>query len=207
MTHASVGYQATPDTQQLSIAAVERGQLCDLFEAVGPSRMTLCEGWTTHHLAAHLKIREGGPLDFVRNALPGDKVVDDMVESEDYADLVAAIRRGPALVSLFNIPKAGEAMNTLEFLIHHEDVRRGEGEWEPRDLPTWVQDQIWGQVVKTTKLASLRSKRQLTLHRGDTGDEALVSKGSGSRVLTGLPSELALYVSGRKSAAQVDKSG
>lgn len=206
MADAPTGYAATPATQELSIAQVERAQLCDLFDVVGPHHRTLCEGWTTHHLAAHLKVREGGPMDFVRNAVPGDKIVEDMVEKDAYEDLVAAVRRGPALVSLFSVPKLGEAMNTLEFFIHHEDVRRGEDGWQPRELPRWVEDRLWGQVVKTTKLTSIRSKRQLTLRRADTGAEELVSKGSGARVLTGLPSELVLYVAGRKSAAQVATS-
>lgn len=206
MTETSARYASIPDAGQPSIAKVERAQLCDLFERVGPHHRTLCEGWTTHHLAAHLKVREGGPVDFLRNGLPGDKVVDQMVESERYADLVAAIRRGPARISLFNVPRLGEAMNSLEYFIHHEDVRRGEDPWEPRDLPRWVEDRLWSQLVKTTKLTMITSKRQLTLRRSDTGEAALVSKGSGSRVLTGLPSELAIYASGRKSAARLEKS-
>ena len=36
------------------LAQSERQQLCDLFEEVGPDQDTLCEGWTTAHLAAHL---------------------------------------------------------------------------------------------------------------------------------------------------------
>jgi uncharacterized protein (TIGR03085 family) len=207
MTEAPPGYESRRTAQRLSIAKVERALLCDLFEEVGPRHLTLCEGWTTHHLAAHLKIREGGPVDFVRNALPGDKAVDAAVESESYSDLVEHVRRGPAMLSLFAVPKAGDLLNTLEFFIHHEDVRRGEGTWEPRDLPTWVQDQIWGQVVTTAKLSMLRSPRQLTLRRTDTGDEERVSKGSGSRVIAGAPGEVALYVSGRKAAALVDRSG
>ena len=42
--------------------AVERDELCDLFVARGPDAPTLCEGWTTADLAAHLVVRERNPL-------------------------------------------------------------------------------------------------------------------------------------------------
>jgi len=35
----------------------ERAAMCDTFDAVGPARRTLCEGWTTADLAAHLIVR------------------------------------------------------------------------------------------------------------------------------------------------------
>ncbi len=44
------------------LAQLERGRLCDLFLEVGPDSPTLCEGWTTADLAAHLVIRERKPL-------------------------------------------------------------------------------------------------------------------------------------------------
>lgn len=37
---------------------VERAQLCDLFDELGPDAPTLCEGWRTTELAAHLWTRE-----------------------------------------------------------------------------------------------------------------------------------------------------
>jgi uncharacterized protein (TIGR03085 family) len=189
----------------LSVAQLERAALCDLLEEVGPDRMTLCEGWTTHHLVAHLAIREGSLVEQVRNAAPGggDRLVEEAVRTRDFAALVSQVRSGPPRLTLYGLPGADRLLNSLEFLIHHEDARRGEGEWEPRDLPGWVEDVVWAQVVKTTKLASLRSKRRLTLLRSDTEEEAVVSRGSGDRLIAGRPSELALYVSGRKRAARV----
>ena len=41
--------------------ARERSELCDLFLAVGPEAPTLCDGWTTLDLAAHLVVREHDP--------------------------------------------------------------------------------------------------------------------------------------------------
>jgi uncharacterized protein (TIGR03085 family) len=187
-----------------SVAQLERAALCDYLEAVGPSRATLCEGWTTHHLVAHLAIREGSVGEQVRHAMrDGDRLVDEAVQSRDFGELVRQVRQGPPRLSLYGLPRADRVLNTLEFLIHHEDARRGEDGWEPRDLPTWVEDVVWRQVVTTAKLASLRDRRRLTLMRSDSGEEAVVSRGSGDRLLAGLPSELALYVAGRKRAARV----
>jgi uncharacterized protein (TIGR03085 family) len=209
MTTAASGYQAAPGDGQRSIAQVERALLCDFLDAAGPNQGTLCEGWTTHHLVAHLAIREGSVVEQVRNAVPGrgDALVEEAVRTRSFADLVRRVRKGPPRLSLYGLPKADRILNTLEFLIHHEDARRGADGWQPRQLPTWVEDVVWSQVVTSTKLASLRSKRQLTLLRSDTGDEAVVSRGSGDRVVAGPPSELALYVSGRKRAARVARSG
>ncbi|MEV4089519.1 maleylpyruvate isomerase N-terminal domain-containing protein, partial [Nonomuraea fuscirosea] len=36
----------------------ERAALCDLLDRLGPDEPTLCAGWTTADLAAHLAIRE-----------------------------------------------------------------------------------------------------------------------------------------------------
>jgi uncharacterized protein (TIGR03085 family) len=190
-----------------SVAQLERSELCDFLDRVGPNRATLCAGWTTHHLVAHLAIREGG-LDQLRNLLPGrgDRLVEAAVRTRDFAALVDRVRVGPPRLSFFGLPGADRAGNTLEFLIHHEDARRGKDGWRPRELPTWVEDAVWRQVVTTAKLTSLRSKSRLTLLRSDTGDEAVVSRGTGDQMVAGLPSELALYVSGRERAARVVRS-
>jgi hypothetical protein len=38
--------------------AIEREQLCDLLDELGPGAPTLLVTWTTHDLAAHLVVRE-----------------------------------------------------------------------------------------------------------------------------------------------------
>ena len=44
-----------------SLAQQERATICDLFAELGPEAPTLCEGWTTADLAAHLVVREHRP--------------------------------------------------------------------------------------------------------------------------------------------------
>ncbi|MGH3682284.1 MAG: maleylpyruvate isomerase family mycothiol-dependent enzyme, partial [Natronosporangium sp.] len=43
-------------------ARAERLALCDLLTDLGPDQPTLCAGWTTRDLAAHLVARERRPL-------------------------------------------------------------------------------------------------------------------------------------------------
>jgi hypothetical protein len=51
--------------------AVERAQLSDLFEELGPEAPTLLEPWTTHDLATHLVLRERDYLAGPGLVLPG----------------------------------------------------------------------------------------------------------------------------------------
>jgi len=45
-----------------TVAEQEREQLADLLVELGPDEPTLCEGWATRDLAAHLVLRERRPL-------------------------------------------------------------------------------------------------------------------------------------------------
>ena len=45
----------------VNVARLERAAICDLFDELGPDQPTLCEGWTTRDLAAHLVTRERRP--------------------------------------------------------------------------------------------------------------------------------------------------
>ena len=51
-------------------AQIERQELCDLFESVGPDHPTLCEGWSSADLAAHLVLRESS-LKAIGLVVPG----------------------------------------------------------------------------------------------------------------------------------------
>src|SRR5215467_13402937 len=114
----------------MKYARDERLALCALLDKTGPRAPTLCAGWTTGDLAAHLVLRErrpdaglgilGGPFaGYTRRAQR--RLADRM----PYPQLVEAIRNGPPLFSVFAIPGADELGNVIEYFVHHEDVRRG----------------------------------------------------------------------------------
>ena len=194
-----------------SVAAGERAALADLFADLGPGAPTCCEGWTTAHLAAHLVVRERRP-----DALPGygfeaagrlpalaawsHRLEDSARVATPYAEMVARFRAGPPPWSLMALP-GGRGLNTVEFVIHHEDVRRAQPNWTPRALPRETQDELWGAAFLFGRQAAGRPGG-LILRRSDV---AGVEKqfGEGKTVVGGEPLELLLWASGRTDVARV----
>jgi uncharacterized protein (TIGR03085 family) len=195
-----------------SIAERERAALADLLDEVGPDRPTLCEGWSTRDLAAHLAVRERRP-----DATPGVavKALSGWTESvqasyaeRDYAELVDLVRTGPGRLSPFALPGMDKFFNTTEYVVHHEDVRRAQPGWTPRDLPRNVQDALW-RVVRTRAPFAFRSTGAgVVLRRSDAPRSALTaSKGEPVATVTGEPLELLLYAFGRRDHARVEVTG
>jgi hypothetical protein len=78
----------------------ERRALADLFLELGPDAPTLCEGWRTADLAAHLVVRERRPdaaLGIVLGPLAGhtERVQRAVRDGRPWPDLVALFRDGP----------------------------------------------------------------------------------------------------------------
>jgi uncharacterized protein (TIGR03085 family) len=192
------------------ISQVERALACELLDQVGPHAPTLCEGWDTHHLVAHLHCRESrNPLRSLAAAVPrlGDRLVDDVVAHNEYAGLVDAVRQGPPRLSVYRASRLEPLLNGLEFFIHHEDVRRAPRGWEPRVLPRWAEDQIWARTLGFAKLGARRVPTGVVLERSDTAATEQVSKGAEVVVVRGLPSEITLYLSGRQASSRVELLG
>jgi uncharacterized protein (TIGR03085 family) len=200
---------------EASLAARERAQLADLLAERGPDSATCCEGWTTAHLAAHVVVRDGRP-----DAFPGFAVerfpfgaaltrwshsVEERVRTRTpYAELVGRVRSGPPAWSPVRLPLVDRLLNTSELVIHHEDVRRAQPDWQPRALALADQDQIWSSVQGFSRVV----RRPLLLRRSDaTGVEHRVGPTSETpRTVTGEPLELLLWLSGRRSLARVEVS-
>jgi len=192
----------------------ERGELADLFERLGPEAPTCCAGWDTAHLAAHLVARENRPDTLpglgVELLLPNNpltswshRVEDRLRSSTPYAEVVGRLRAGPPSWSPLSWPPVARALNTTEFAIHHEDVRRAQPDWAPRKLPRPVQDTLWTGAGLFGRRAA--GRRGLVLRRSDVpGTEKRF--GAGGRTVEGEPMELLLWTSGRRDVAQVTVS-
>ena len=122
----------------------ERQELAELMLATGPDAPTLCEGWTTRDLAAHLVVREARPDAALghrrcRRCPAGPSASSGRRPSaQSYPELVRKVRTGPPTLSVFSIPGADGLANLIEYVVHHEDVLRAQPDWEPRALPpTW----------------------------------------------------------------------
>lgn len=183
--------------------------LCDLFLEVGLRAPTLCSGWDTHHLAAHLVFRESDTVGLVKVALSGSlgSAVDELMRSTDFNELVAELRTGPSTGSVFALPRVERVTGALEFFIHHEDVRRAAPGWTARDLSPQSQTEIWSRLRVFAKVLMRLSPVGVELARTDADGSSRVAKGADPVMVRGLPSELALFAFGRGSVARVDVEG
>ncbi|SMQ15643.1 TIGR03085 family protein [Streptomyces sp. Ag82_O1-12] len=188
----------------------ERLLLADLLETAGPDAPTLCEGWTTRDLAAHVVVRErrpdaAGGILIKQLASRLDKVMAEYTD-KPYEELIQLIRTGPPRFSPFSLKPVDEASNIIEFYVHTEDVRRAQPDWSPRDLDPVFQDALWSRLERTARLMGRGVPTGLVLRRPD-GQTAVAHRGTPVVTVTGEPSELVLFCYGRQSAAKVDLDG
>ena len=220
----------------MSYSRDERLALCALLDETGPDAPTLCEGWTTGDLAAHLVLREhrpdaaagvaGGPL-----AGYTARVQQRIRQRIPFPDLVRIIRSGPPRLSVMALPGMDERVNAVEFFVHHEDVRRAADGWEPRALGSGESDMLWGRL-RMARFMLRKAPVGVELARDDVGpaadntaadntaadNTAADNTGGASYRITarnatpavtvvGSPAELTLWVMGRRAAARVRMDG
>jgi uncharacterized protein (TIGR03085 family) len=197
----------------VTYAQDERAALAALLEETGPDGPTLCEGWQTRDLVAHLVLRErrpdaaagviGGPL-----AAYTARVQQQFLDRYSYAQLIALFRAGPPRLSVFAIPGADEAANTVEYFVHHEDVRRAAQEWTERPIDPNLSDTLWKRL-KGARMFLRSAPTGVVLARELQGklDMIVAKPGSRSVTVTGSPAELTLWIMGRVSAAHVTFDG
>lgn len=191
--------------------AIERDQLCDLLTDLGPDAPTALTPWTTRDLAAHLVLREHDYLAAPGLVLPGpwkgfaDRRTRKLAES-DYSALVDRVRSGPPR-GFFRIGWVRRIANLNEFFVHHEDVRRANG-MAQRSLSPDLEAALWRNATWKPWFLSRRLRGAgLTLEWKGTAKTARARRGTPSAHLAGLPSELLLYLFGRKALAQVRLEG
>src|SRR6266699_987537 len=170
-----------------SLLRKERHALCDTLTELGPDASTLCEGWTTADLAAHLMVREREPLAAAGIVLPGpfadlNRRRMEAAKKGGYQRSIEWLRGGP-----YGIWRLGQlqALNVGEYFVHHEDARRANG-MEPRPADPDLDG---------------------ALAQGPDGRGAVLRKGFPEAKITGAPGEIVLYLMGRKQAARVELSG
>lgn len=193
-----------------TFAKRERLLLADLLETAGPDAPTLCEGWHTRDLAAHVVVRErrpdaaGGAL--IKPLAPRLQKVLEEYAAKPYEELVQLIRTGPPRFSPFQLKQIDEVANTVEFYIHSEDVRRAQPDWSPRELDPVFQETLWSRLERIARLLGRGIPTGLVLRRPN-GETAVAHRGTPVVTVTGEPSELLLFAFGRQSAARVEVDG
>ena len=195
-----------------SLSRRERAALCEVMDQVGPDAPTLCEGWTTYDLAAHLVLREGSPLSGAGLVFPPlerltNKGMDRLRSRVPYPDLVDRVRHGPPMLSPFRPAKVDRAANAVEYFVHHEDVLRAQPGRQRREVDPRDQDSLWARVGALGRLTARRARVGIELVRTDVADNRRIRSGEPTLVARGLPSELVMFVYGRGEHADVEVEG
>lgn len=190
----------------------ERHELAELMLATGPDAPTLCEGWTTRDLAAHLVIREARPDAALGIALPPlsgwtARVQHATAVGQSYPELVRRVRTGPPILSVYALPGMDGLANLNEYVVHHEDVLRAQPGWEPRLLAPDLADELWGRLRQMCRVMYLRMPVGITLVRTDgRGGRVVAHKGDPMVTMTGTALELLIRTYGRH-AVHVEMAG
>ncbi|MEU9132171.1 TIGR03085 family metal-binding protein [Kitasatospora sp. NPDC048540] len=198
-------------------ARVERERLASLLAAAGPGAATLCGGWRTRELAAHLVLREHRP-----DAAAGIRLrplagwnarVQASIAARPYEELLRTFRAGPPRLSPFALPGADEAANLVEYFVHAEDVRRAADGWDPAQddgppIEPGLAEALWRRLPAVARFgAGVRLPVRLEFERPD-GRTAAVPHRTGPTVrVRGESAELMLFAFGRGARAAVEAEG
>ena len=181
----------------------ERQALSDLLAELGPNAPTLCEGWQSADLAAHLVLREhrpdAGPGMLTRRPPFGpwtDQLTRRLRDSTPWEELVQKVRSGPPAL----LRPLDPQINTVEFFVHHEDLRRAEPSWEPRELSPDDEDLLWARLRTLARFARRRPSGL------EPAGRAPLELGGPGPVVKGPVGEMVLWLMGRETAAQVELS-
>ncbi|WP_394616329.1 TIGR03085 family metal-binding protein [Lentzea sp. JNUCC 0626] len=188
----------------MSLARDERKALVDLMTELGPEAPTLCGTWSTKDLAAHLAIRERRLDTAPGILLPVFTKWTEKVQA-DYAhkawsELLDLVRTPP-----FWVKPVDDLLNSSEYFVHHEDVRRAQPDWEPRPYDERREKVLWKVLPFTARMTYRSSPVGVTLVRPD-GEHVVVKQGANGVVITGEVSELVMLAFGRDEA-RVEYSG
>jgi len=189
----------------VSVARRERAALVDTMRDVGPDAPTLCEGWKTRDLAAHLVIREYRP-----DAAPGILIpffashtakVQQAVAEQDWVRLLDKVASGPPPYSPFKL--LDPVANVAEMFIHHEDVRRAQPDWTPRVLEQDLVAALRRTLPLMARLTLAKVPARVAL-RTPEGKTVLTAGHGPAVTVTGLPEELLLFAVGREARVEFD---
>jgi uncharacterized protein (TIGR03085 family) len=192
-----------------TLARRERHQLCDLALELGEGAATLCGEWTAGELVAHLWVREHRPEAALGSFVSPLGFLTDAAMSraarQPFPRLVQNVR-SPRLTP-FALRPVDVLANTMELLVHHEDLRRAQAGWEPRALDADDLDETWTALGRMGRLLVRRTDAPVTIRRTDTGAERVLRGGGEPVVVAGPVVEVALTLFGRSAVRDVEVTG
>jgi uncharacterized protein (TIGR03085 family) len=185
------------------MSRTERAALCNSALEAGQDAPTLCGGWTVKDLVIHLLVRERDPI-----AAPGIVIPQlsklarrsaNRMAVQDFTTLVERVRNGPPRWSVMAIPPVDRLLNTLEYFVHHEDIRRATPGWEPRELTDREQRILFKGAATAGKgfVRSVGVPVEIQWTDGERDRSAVLASGDDPVVVTGEPAELTMFLFGR----------
>ncbi|MEU8074004.1 TIGR03085 family metal-binding protein [Catellatospora citrea] len=191
-------------------AFAERLALADLMAEVGPDAPTLCGDWTVRDLLAHLLLRERRPDAaagiLIKRFAGRTATVQQRLAARDFDTLLTELRHPPRW-SPAGLGPLDELVNLAEMFIHHEDIRRAVADWTPRKLEPGLSEALWGQARRRASLALRRYPVQVRVISPGHGTVTTGRPGTQPLNLTGTPSELLMFLSGRQGHARASLDG
>ena len=167
---------------------------------VGPDAPTLSGDWRVKDLLVHLVVRDSDPVGAPGILLPPLEFLTEMrsrsIGRTDFTELVERVRR-PALWAPARLPAVDKALNTLEYFVHHEDIRRAQPGWAPRELTVGEQKQVWKAIGYAGRGLVRPSRVPVSIRWEETGVETTLRRGDKPAMVTGDPGEIALFLFGR----------
>jgi len=191
----------------------ERTAFARTLRGTDPVAPTLCGDWNAAQLTAHLVLRErslvelGGRLPVARLQRRAHEAVDAYAARHGYSELIDQFEYGPPRWSAFGIPPVREAVNLLEYIVHHEDVRRAESGFRVRVLPPGDQTAAWSRLRFTARITLRQVPQGVRLVSPEHGAIDAPKPGAPLVTVSGDPVELALVIMGRQRVAQVSYDG
>ncbi|MBF9133558.1 TIGR03085 family protein [Plantactinospora sp. S1510] len=187
----------------------ERRSLADLLSTLGPDAPTIIPDWTARELAAHLVIRERRPdaaAGIVLRPLRThtERVLGAMA-AKPYPEVVDLFRRPPRW-SPMTLRPVDELANLTEFFVHHEDLRRAQPGWQPRELAGGYRGALWKRIPTMARMSLRRFPAALLIQAPDHGETSAGAGGEQVR-LVGAPGELTMFLFGRQRVARVQLVG
>jgi uncharacterized protein (TIGR03085 family) len=190
-----------------SFARRERQALCKTALATDPDAPTLCDGWTVRDLICHLLVRERMPWTVPGQVVPAwSGLVDRAMASlarEPFPQLVG--RLADTRRTAFAIGGVDRLINTLEFLVHHEDIRRAQPGWEPRTLDADDERELWRRLSALGRMLVRPAGVPVVITDG--ARTATLRRGPGAVTVSGPVSELALLLFGRHELGPLSFDG
>ncbi len=196
-----------------SMSRTERAALCNTALEAGEYAPTLCGRWTVKDLVIHLLVRERDPLGAPGILFPQLEHLTDLsarrLARQDFSSLVERVRSGPPKWSPTSLPQLDKAVNTLEYFVHHEDIRRAGTAWVPRELTAREQKVLWKAIAMSGK--GLVRPAGVPVEIRWPGEErdrtAVLRRGSDPVVVSGQPAELTMFLFGREQYTGLEFDG